>query len=581
MYCLVPLNAFLKLVGYMEKCSKSISCFRKYFPIFEWISCYKLKHVPNDVIAGITVGIYNVPQAMAYAVLARLPPVIGLYSSFFPPLLYAIFGTSSQISVGMFSVTALLVGSVNERLSVVNGTGASQSEIDDVLAVKVTTAMDLTIALVLGLMYFLRLHFIVAYMSNELVSGYTVGAACQVIGTQLPKIFGLKIPRHADTAVSLNSTNLPDLITSAACILTLHIGKWYINPRVTAKSGLTVPFELIVVSSVFDNTFSRFPVPSVPEVTLMPKLIFDSIITAIIIFAITISICKVVCENHSGVSARQELFALTTVELISSFFSCHPACGSLTRTVINCHCGAKSQCVLSAIIVVALQTMFLHVKQIRHLWKVSKVDLAIWLVGCFATVIWDVSQGLGIAVGFALITVVLRSQWYIKLKSLQISKWLVTKRFSYPAFFRPTTLRLQKVDSSFFGANFNSNGYRSEGFKSVTKFRSDEDKPGVESAMLYRFDAPLLFLNVDYFKKEVTRLTEFSRNSFGTAKKEQNLQGLGDAGNGKNDNVDLRYLILDASGFSDIDYQGVLCLEEVSKELQKKQVELLIANAKG
>uniref|UniRef100_A0A0N5ASK1 Sulfate_transp domain-containing protein n=1 Tax=Syphacia muris TaxID=451379 RepID=A0A0N5ASK1_9BILA len=512
--------------------------FQDIIPILKWLPQYKLQYLPTDVVAGITVGVYNIPQAMGYAVLAGLPPVIGLYSSFFSPLIYAIFGTSSQVSVGMFSVTALMVGSVNDRLSItlVNNSENINTEegIDKEFSVEVST----------GLMFLFRLNFFVSYMSNELVSGYTTGAACHVIATQLPKIFGLKIPRHTGflklyyvkifpydnflfaffplitfifeyVVVSIKLTSLPDLVTSLSCICILHVGKWYINPKFKSKSGVPLPFELVLITRHFDLIF-RFPVPSLPNFHLIPDVIFDSIVAALVIYAITISICKVICQNNR----RTELFALALVEFVISFFRCHPACGSLTRTVINTHCDSKTQisnvisaslmalailwmakllkplpkCVLSAIIIVALETMFLQIKQLKKLWKVSKVDMAIWIVAFLATVIWDVSQGLGIAIAFALITVIFR--------------------------------RLNKYISS---------------NKTSKKF----------------------YLNVQISTNRTSGNNEDDSN------KEKPLTAQN------------RYLILDASCLSEIDIQGILCLKEVAEKLSECSIKFIIADAKG
>ncbi|VDK22458.1 unnamed protein product [Anisakis simplex] len=118
-------------------------------------------------------------------------------------------------------------------------------------------------------MAILQLHFVASYMSDELVAGFTTGAAFHVAASQLPKLFGLKIPSHQglfklfyvlrDVILSLPKMNIADLVTSVICIAFLHIGKWYINPIVRRRISIPVPFELIAVCSCRTRYFETIP----------------------------------------------------------------------------------------------------------------------------------------------------------------------------------------------------------------------------------------------------------------------------------------------------------------------------------
>ena len=135
---------------------------------------------------------------MAYAALAGVPAIIGLYTSFFPPILYALFGTSKHISLGMFAVVALMTANVEQSLrsdhtlSSNNFTGP----LEDIEAVQIIATLTFAVGLVLAVMALLQVHFVSAYLSDELIGGFTTGSAIHVAWSQIPKIFSLKLPKR-------------------------------------------------------------------------------------------------------------------------------------------------------------------------------------------------------------------------------------------------------------------------------------------------------------------------------------------------------------------------------------------------
>ncbi|ETN82382.1 hypothetical protein NECAME_17740, partial [Necator americanus] len=170
---------------------------------------YKWKeYFHGDLIGGLTVGIMHVPQGMAYASLAGVPPVYGMYSSFFASTVYMFFGTARHkrcSSLGVFAVASLMVGACLIRLNPdpENIIGNSTSPLADVGTLELTSALTLVVGIVQILFGVLRLGFLTTYLSDPLICGFTTGSAAHVLVAQLNKVLGVKLPRHEGTGMLL------------------------------------------------------------------------------------------------------------------------------------------------------------------------------------------------------------------------------------------------------------------------------------------------------------------------------------------------------------------------------------------
>uniref|UniRef100_A0A7E4W0L9 STAS domain-containing protein n=1 Tax=Panagrellus redivivus TaxID=6233 RepID=A0A7E4W0L9_PANRE len=538
-------------------------------PVLTWLPKYQLSYIMNDAVAGATIAILNIPQAMAYAALSGVPAVVGLYTSFFPPLLYMLFGTSRHISLGMFAVIALMTGTVESRLrstdthehAIPSGTALADME-----SVQIITTLTLAIGLVLAVMALLQVHFVSAYLSDQLIAGFTSGAVFHVLWSQIPKIFAVKLPReHGIFKLikiayhflgQLHNTNITSLIVSVACIVFLHLSKSYLNPIAAKYCPLPVPFELIVViiTTVLSNVLdfhgkhnvavvgeipTGFPAPHMPKWDRFNEVLPDAIIIAIVIYAVSFSVAKLFARKHQyPLNAAQEIRAISLTQILASFMSCHPACASLSRSAINSQLGTHTQvsaivsssiifalfmwigplveklplCVLASIIVVALKPMFMQLKDLPKLYRTSKVDFLIFLVSFLGTVLWDVSQGLTIALAFTLLTVIARIQY-------------------------PKTLQVAEVSDT-------------ELYRDSRKFIHACENPAV---VTFRFEAPLLFINVDVFKAQVTRI--------------------------RNCDSSRSFFVVDCTAMPTIDKMGVDALIEASEDLRQRDIRCLIAGA--
>ncbi|HKK25116.1 MAG TPA: SulP family inorganic anion transporter, partial [Gracilimonas sp.] len=215
----------------MKRKSSSIT---KFIPILDWIKSYNSEDAKGDLNAGITVGIMLIPQGMAYAMLAGLPPIYGLYASIVPLILYAIFGTSRQLAVGPVAMVSLLVLAGVGEIAEVGS--------DRFIQLAIMTAM--AVGLFQFFMGVFRMGFLVNFLSHPVLSGFTSAAALIIGGSQVKSILGIDIPRtnyvHEIVMSTIQKASEIDLFTaligfgSIATIILLR--KW----KKTFPSALVV-----------------------------------------------------------------------------------------------------------------------------------------------------------------------------------------------------------------------------------------------------------------------------------------------------------------------------------------------------
>uniref|UniRef100_A0A914XRQ6 SLC26A/SulP transporter domain-containing protein n=1 Tax=Panagrolaimus superbus TaxID=310955 RepID=A0A914XRQ6_9BILA len=315
-----------------------------WFPFLDWIPKYRKNFLVPDILAGFTVAIMNVPQAMAYGHLANLPPVIGLYTSFLPALIYAFFGTCMHTSMGMFAIAALMVGNVvsrevpNADEIVANMTGGGTVALADRPDVQLVVTLTFLVGLVMVVMSLLQIHVFASYLSDSLISGFTTAAAIHVVLSQAPPLLGLEGLTERtgflkvyftlyDIFSHISHTNFAVLILSAICVILLYIGKTYMNPEIKKRlCSLPVPLELIMVvittilshfyhfqtrydMDIVDDIPTGFPRPIIPKFSKFGNLLPDAAIIALVIYAVTFSVGKLFGKDHKyKVDASQVIY---------------------------------------------------------------------------------------------------------------------------------------------------------------------------------------------------------------------------------------------------------------------------------
>ncbi|XP_069045667.1 solute carrier family 26 member 6 [Lepisosteus oculatus] len=441
-------------------------------PVLSWLPRYSFRdYALGDLVSGISVGIMHLPQGMAYALLASVPPVFGLYSSLYPFLVYFIFGTSRHISIGTFAVVSIMVGGVTERVApdhdfLVNGTNGS-GVIDiaarDAQRVQVAVAATVLAGIFQVVLGLVRFGFVVTYLSEPLVRGYTTAAATYVVITQLKYIFGIHPKRHSgplalvytliDVCRLLPETNLGTLVVSVVSLVVLVTSK-ELSAAFSHKLPLPIPIELImiVVGTLVSNLAwldprygvevvgvipSGLKPPRPPNVSLFREVIGDAFALAIVGYAISISLGKTFALKHGyKVDSNQELVALGLSNTFGGFFQCYSVCSSMSRSLIQESTGGKTQiaglvssgivlitvlklgslfqelpkAVLSAIVFANLRGMFRQYGDICMLWRTSRVDLLVWVVTLICTLLLNLDLGLAASIAFALLTVIFRTQ---------------------------------------------------------------------------------------------------------------------------------------------------------------------------
>uniref|UniRef100_A0A3P8T638 Solute carrier family 26 member 6, like 1 n=1 Tax=Amphiprion percula TaxID=161767 RepID=A0A3P8T638_AMPPE len=442
-------------------------------PVLYWLPKYSVwDYGMPDLVSGISVGIMHLPQGMAYALLASLPPVFGLYTSLYPALIYFFFGTSRHISIGTFTVLSIMVGSVTERLApdvdflIMNGTNIT-SEVDitarDSFRVQVAAATTVLGGLIQVLLGVVKFGFVGTYLSEPLVRAYTTAAAAHAVVAQLKYIFGVSPSRFSgplslvytlkDVCSLLPHTHLPTLLVSAVTMALLIAAK-ELNSFLSPKLPVPIPVELITIVagtlvssyahlnsnytvSVVGEIPSGLSSPCVPDVSLFGEVIGDAFALAIVGYAISISLGKTFAIKHGyKVDSNQELVALGLSNAVGGFFQCFSVCPSMSRSLIQESTGGKTQmagvasalivlvtilklgtlfqelpkAILASIVFVNLKGMFKQYADIVTLWRSSKIDLVVWLVTWVSTMLLNLDLGLAASITFALFTVIFRTQ---------------------------------------------------------------------------------------------------------------------------------------------------------------------------
>ena len=403
---------------------------KDYFPLIGTLSIYKKPWYTKDLIAGLTVGIMLIPQAMAYALLAGLPPIYGLYASIVPILVYSFLGTSRQLAVGPVAMISLLVSS---------GVGAlaTQGSNEFIMLAFLLAFMVGIIQLSMGV---LKLGNLINLLPHSAIAGFTTGAAILIIGSQLKSLLGLEFPRGNfietiyNILIKMNEVHLHTFIIAATSIIILALGKKW-------KTKFPIPLMLIVVAIIFVSYFQlnqtgvkiignipeglpKFKVPAF-SISSLISLLPIALIISIISFMESIAVAKAIQAKRKNyqINNNQELIALGMANILGSFFQSYPTTGGFSRTAVNDQAGAQTgiaslytavliiitllfltslfyylpMAVLASIIVVAVAGL-VDLKEAKHLFLHNKMGFIIFTSTVVSTVFINVEVGLLVGV---------------------------------------------------------------------------------------------------------------------------------------------------------------------------------------
>ncbi|MFT7605096.1 MAG: SulP family sulfate permease, partial [Saprospiraceae bacterium] len=411
---------------------------KSFFPIAESFPGRTSSHWRHDIIAGITVAVMLVPQGMAYASLAGMPPIYGLYGGLVPLFLYAIFGTSRQMSIGPVAISALLVLAGVSQL-------AEPLSPEYIALVIITGLLVGIVQVLLGLF---RLGFLVNFISHPVIVGFTSAAAIIIAISQLKDLLGIYIPRFSHsyetieyTFLHIGEANWVTLIIGILSLITILLLK-RINRSIPAALIVVIAGTLLVYF-IGENTLGIAIVKEVPKglpsfqipdlsFELISKLLPTVLAVTIICIVESIAIAKVIQAKHGDYQIRpnQELLALGISKMVGSFFQALPTSGSFTRSAVNNDSGANSgfasiftaiiigltlifitplfyflpRTILAVIVLYSIIGLF-DLVEAKHLWKNYRQDFFMMLTTFVVTITFGIEEGVlaGVVLSIAMV----------------------------------------------------------------------------------------------------------------------------------------------------------------------------------
>ena len=515
-------------------------------PAWGWLSNYRKEDLSGDLSAGLTVAVMLIPQGMAYALLAGLPPIIGLYASIIPLAIYALFGSSRQLAVGPVAMVSLLVATGVGSLA---PAGSSQFLALAILLALMVGALQLAMGV-------LRLGFLVNFLSHPVVSGFTSAAALIIGLSQLKHLLGVALPRtkHVhqillSALAKLGEVQPITLAIGASSILLLVLLKRF-APRVP-RALVVVFLSTLAVwllrldlrgVAIVGTVPAGLPQPSLPTLDLpaMLALLPIALTIALVGFMESISVAKAVARRHRyQVTPNQELIGLGMANLVGAFFSAYPVTGGFSRTAVNDQAGAKTplaslitaavialallfltpafyylpKAVLAAIIMVAVFGL-VDLAEVKHLWHVKRSDLALLGLTFFATLSLGIEEGIATGVLASLLWFVVRTT-------------------------RPHSAVLGQLPAT-------------EVYRNIKNHPEAQTLDGV---LALRVDAQFYFGNVTFLKDTLRSLE---------AKATERLQ----------------VVVIDASSINSLDSSAAAALEEIAEDYAERGLRLLFAGTK-
>ena len=517
-----------------------------YIPVTEWARSYNKEFLRPDVIAGITVGAFTIPEAIAFVSLAGLPPEVGLYSAMVGLLVYMILGTSRQLSIGPTSTLSILVGATLGSLMIVNS--GQYAMIASLVAV---VAGGLAI-----LSWVFRLGFIVKFISKTVLTGFLAGIALFIASGQLPKLFGISgtsgnfFERIYYLLVHLDQTNMVTLAIGVGGIVFLILA--------TSKFPKLPNTLFLVLGSIVIITFTNLTAlgvsivgsipPGLPALLIPNPSLID--VNTLLTLAATVFLVSYIegflfaseyaAKNKYKVDGNQELLALGVSNVAVGFFQGLPIGGALSRTALNDETGAKTplaggvcalviifvllfftglfynlpEAILAAIVLFVIRAL-IDIPHIRTIYRFSKIEFAIAMVTLFSVLIFGALEG--IVIGVLLSVVGLLKNMY-----------------------NPHIAILGRIPGT-------------DQFLDIKRRPESEI---ISHTLIVRVDGSQIFLNTDCIKNTIIDLVD-------------------------KEYKDTKLFVLDFEASSFIDYTGIEMLQDLYEELKQRGIKIKAANMYG
>lgn len=515
--------------------------------MLQWLRQYRRAALPGDISAGIVVAMMMIPQGMAYALVAGLPPVVGIYASIVPPLLYALFGTSSTQSVGPMAIVSLMTASSLAPLA------APGSALYGVLAAQLAFLSGLVL-LACGL---LRIGFLANFFSRPVMSGFTLGSALLIAWGQAGTLVGARIA--VDSA-----PHWPSIALGAGSLLLLVAAREWLAPLlrrlrmkpaaadIAAKLapmfvvlGATALVPLLALDRLGVATTGAVPA-GLPGLNLATSgahwqaLLQPALLIGFMVFLISMSGAQALALKRGGekLASNRELVGLGAANVGSALTGGFPVTGSISRSAVNFAAGANTQLAsmitaallalalvaptgwlalmplptLAATIIVAVLGM-LDLSTLRTAWRYDRADALALLATAGGVLVLGVEAGVLVGVALSMGALIWRAS-------------------------RPHIAVLGRIHGT-------------EHFRNIDRY-SAETTPGL---LMIRVDAGLFFGNVEAVNERIDEEVE--------------------------EHAGTRHLVLVLSAVNAIDTSALFGLKELNASLRQRGVSLHLAEVKG
>lgn len=531
-----------------------------WIPAFQWLKRYDSKTFASDMVAAIIVAIMLIPQSLAYALLAGLPAEVGLYASILPLVLYALFGTSSTLSVGPVAITSLMTAAAL-------GNVASQGHEDYIAAAITLASMSGIILLAFGVF---KLGFLANFLSHTVVSAFITASAIIIALSQTKHILGIEAQGHTLIALAVSlfgSIGFTNLITLgiglfAICLLLLiryrgvrilqFIGVTKPNAQLISKAAPVLAIGItILATALFSLDDSNvaivgeipggLPTFVVPDFSmdLVRLLIMPAVLISIIGYVESVSVGRTLAaKRHERVDSNQELIGLGIANVGSAVSGGLPVTGGFSRSIVNFDAGAVTQAAsiytaifiaivsvfltpvlyylpqatLAATIIVAVTTL-IDFSVIKKTWGISKGDTAAVLTTLFITLIFGVEAGVS--------------------SGVIISICLHLYRTS-----KPHIAEVGLVEGT-------------EHFRNILRF----EVRTLKNLLTLRVDESLFFANVSYLEDKIYSAIH--------------------------NKDDIQHVVLMCTAVNEIDYSALKMLENVNVRLREQGITFHLSEVKG
>lgn len=527
--------------------SQVTSRLRRALPVFEWLPGYGRATLASDLAAGLTVGAVLIPQGMAYALVAGLPPVYGLYAAVFPIMAYAVLGRSRQLALGPVAIVSLLTAAGLEPLA--SGDTGDYVELAATLALMVGALM-----IVMGVA---RLGFVADLLSHPVLSGFTSAAALIIVSSQVRHMLGVDLVRseyvHSvflDAVRRLEEVHMLTLVIGSVGFgLLMLLRRWrpafpwallVVLGATVLVAGLGLEEHGIKVVGEIPRSLPSARPPTL-ELDRLQRLLPLSFAITLVALIESLAMAKYFASrNGYRVGAGGEFVALGAANVTAGLFQGYPVAGSFSRTAVNAATGARTpvaglitagvigvtlvaaaplfrslpKAVLASVVFMAA-TSLVDVGEARRLWRVKRSDFWLMALSFWTTLGLGIERGILIAVVASLLVVLSQTA-------------------------RPHTAVLGRVPGT-------------------TNFRNVDRTPGaitIPGVIVLRVDAPLYFANADFLADTLAEVESAHPDR-------------------------LRVMILDCSSVTDLDSSADATLSEIADDYAARGVEFCLANVKG